>query len=303
MHVITYICRVLYNDYINSCCFFSIIRKNLIKTFFTRPSRFRKTVGVYFFSTRIRESFYIDLFFSMYIFYYSKSFIHAFPFSYFVFKNSLHYLKYSRFLNYTFNYKPLLKYFIINFYNFIYLSFEFFDLFFLEYFSFNLFFINSFLFFVKHPRVFILKRIRLFKYLDLFLFFFSNFLFSSKFLFFFFKRLKKQFFNFISNFNFFYKFDLFFYLKNMREIKLYDFFSHITFNFSIFFFNKISLKHSLYALRDFSRLKSYRFRYRTLIKIRLQKRMHFVKKFFSYIFFNYYFKLFNFLNNLNFYIF
>lgn len=128
-------------------------------------------------------------------------------------------------------------------------------------------------------------------------------MFSTKFLFFFFKNLKKQFFKFVSHFNCLFKFDLFFYLNNLRKIKFYDFFSHIVFNFSVFFLNDFFLNTNLYSLRDFSRLKSYRFRHCTLIKIRLQKRLNFINNFFSSIIFNYYLNFFNFFDNLNFYFF
>jgi hypothetical protein len=294
---------MLYNDYINSCFFLSNVRKSLLKTFYTRPSNFRKTVGVYFFSTRVRESFYIDLFFSIYIFYYSTSFLNKFPFNFFFKNNSNKILKYTRIHTYSFVDINVLRFFISNFYNNMFFNFEFFDLFYLERFSFNLFFINSFLFFLKHPRVFILKRIRLFTYKDLFLFFFSNLFFSSNFLFFLNRLLKKQFFFFIFNFNFLNKFDLFFYLENMRNFKFYDFFSHIVFNFSVFFFNNSNLNYYLFSLRDFSRLKSYRFRYRTLIKNRLKKRIILVKNLFTFSFFNFYFSFFDFFDNLNFHIF
>lgn len=139
VHVFTYISRIFYNDFINARIFSAKLRKVFIKTFFTRPSKFRKTVGVYFFSTRLRESFYIDLYSSMFIFYFSEFFLNSFQ----SFKN----LKYSRVFSYSFVSTGLLKNFIFNFYNNIFFFLEFFDLFFLDHFSFNLFFINSFFFF------------------------------------------------------------------------------------------------------------------------------------------------------------
>jgi hypothetical protein len=238
---ISFAIRVLYNDYISSVLFFSLdLRYIFLNNFFGQSSLFKfrviRQIGPFFSSFFLREIFFIDLFFSIYVFYLLSFFKNT---SNVVFdKNGFIFFvkKMKGFINVLKNSLTL-------------------DVFFKS-FAYNLFFIYSFFFFVRHPRVFLLKKIKLYFYRDLYKFFFSHYLFALHFLVFCKKIFIKYFFTSFNNFSCFNNMNFYKYFFKAFTVSIIDFFSMLLFKFTYISFNALGLRSKAYLFREFSRVKS-----------------------------------------------